>query len=72
MQELPKGKDFESNFCRFGGANPDLPPDPEQVNPVVRIVGRWSTGFSLHGQMRQAQSCALADLEIWVGWPGLD
>jgi hypothetical protein len=72
MQELPKGKDFESNFCRFGGANPDLPPDPDQVNPFVRIVGRWSTRFSPRGQMRQAQSCVLADLESWVEWSGLN
>ena len=35
MQELPKGKDFESIFCRFDGANPDLLPDPEQVTPIV-------------------------------------
>ena len=40
MQELPKGKDFESIFCRIDGANPDLPPDPEQVTPVVTIVTR--------------------------------
>ncbi|MEJ7590202.1 MAG: hypothetical protein WKF77_01500 [Planctomycetaceae bacterium] len=40
MQELPKGKDFESNFRRIDGSNPDLPPDPEQVTPVVTVVTR--------------------------------
>jgi hypothetical protein len=44
MQELPKGKDFESIFCRFDGANPDLPSDPEQVTPDVTIMTRRSTG----------------------------
>lgn len=38
MQELPEGKDFESIFCRIDGANPNLPPDPEQVIPIVTIV----------------------------------
>ncbi|MCA9010886.1 MAG: hypothetical protein KDB01_14140 [Planctomycetaceae bacterium] len=38
MQELPKGKDFGSNFCRIDGLNPDLPTDPEQVTPFVSIV----------------------------------
>lgn len=38
LQELPKGKDFKSIFCRFDGANPDLLPDPEPVILVVLIV----------------------------------
>lgn len=38
LQELPKGKDFESNFCRFDGVNPDLLPDPEQVTPILTVV----------------------------------
>jgi len=38
MQELPKGKDFESIFCRFDGANPDLLPDREQVTPILSTL----------------------------------
>jgi hypothetical protein len=38
LQELPKGKDFGSIFCRFDGPNPDLLPDPKPVITVVTIV----------------------------------
>ena len=49
MQELPKGKDFKSIFCRFDGANPDLPSDPARVTPIVRIVTGWRTDRDLAG-----------------------
>ena len=38
LQELPKGKDFGSIFCRFDGPNPDLRPPRKQVVTVVLIA----------------------------------
>ncbi len=55
LQELPKGKDFGSIFCRFDGPNPDLRPSSEQVVTVVSIAPA-DTPWKLANGIRKGSS----------------